>query len=67
MTYKKLRIKIIYKALHQREIINELLVSWESSCGVMTKVLDFSQEVSEFELQSRYYINYRNNTTGKII
>ena len=30
--------------------------------GIMGKVLDCSLEVSEFELQQRYYIHFRTNT-----
>ena len=31
----------------------------------MTKVLNCSLEVSEFEIQSRYYVHFRTNTFGK--
>ena len=33
--------------------------------GVMVKAMDCSLEVSEFELQSRYYIHFRINTLRK--
>ena len=33
--------------------------------GVVGKVLDSGREVSEFELQSRYYVHYRTNTLEK--
>ena len=35
--------------------------------GVMAKVLDCSLEISEFELQSIYYVPFRTNTLGKNI
>ena len=31
----------------------------------MVKVLDCDREVSEFELKSRYYVNFRNNALEK--
>ena len=37
----------------------------ESLCGVMAKVLDCGPRVSEFTLQSRYYVNFQTNTLGK--
>ena len=36
-----------------------------SPCGVMAKVIDRGLEVSEFELQSGYYIRVRTNTIEK--
>ena len=33
--------------------------------SVMANVLTSGLEVSEFELQSRYYVHFRTNTTGK--
>ena len=33
--------------------------------GVMVKVLDCEIVVSEFELQSRYYVHFRTNTLEK--
>ena len=33
--------------------------------GVMVKALDSRIVVSEFELHSHYYINFRTNTLGK--
>ena len=41
------------------------MVVLQSTAGVMAKVLDCSLEVSEFELQSRYYVHFRINTLGK--
>ena len=38
-----------------------------SSCGVVANVLDCDIVVSEFELQSRYYIPFQTNTLGKDI
>ena len=31
----------------------------------MAKVLDCGLDVSEFELQSQYYVHFRTNTLGK--
>ena len=36
-----------------------------SPCWLKSKVLDNSHEVSEFELQLRYHIHFRNNILGK--
>ena len=33
--------------------------------GVMVKTMDGGIVVSEFELQSRYYVHFRANTLGK--
>ena len=33
--------------------------------GVMVKAMDCGIVVSEFELQSRYYVHFRTNTPGK--
>ena len=33
--------------------------------GVMVKVMDCGIVISEFELQSRYYVHFRTNTLGK--
>ena len=35
--------------------------------GVMVKAMDSEIVVSEFELQSRYYVHFRTNTLGKVI
>ena len=37
---------------------------WKSLCGIMAKVLNRGLEISEFELQSRYYVHFR-TTFGK--
>ena len=34
----------------------------KESCGIASNVLDCSIVMSEFELQSRYYIHFRENT-----
>ena len=39
--------------------------SKETPRGVMVKAIDWEIVVSEFELQSRYYIPFRTNTLGK--
>ncbi len=33
--------------------------------GVMVKAMDCEIVVSEFEIQSRYYVHFRTNTLGK--
>ena len=42
-----------------------LLVTSGSLRGLIAKVLDSDLEISEFELQSRCYIDFRTNTLGK--
>ena len=34
-------------------------------CSVMVKAMDCGIVISEFELQSRYYVHFRKNTLGK--
>ena len=34
-------------------------------CGVIVKVMDSGIGISEFELQSRYYVHFRANNIGK--
>ena len=38
---------------------------WECPRGVMVKAMDSGIVVSEFVLQSRYYVHFRANTLGK--
>ena len=38
---------------------------WRCPHSVMVKVLDCGIVVSEFELQSHYYVHFRTNTIGK--
>ena len=38
-----------------------------SSCGVIANVMDCSLEVSEFEIQSCYYVHFRTNTLEKVM
>ena len=38
---------------------------WGCPRGVMVKAMDCGIVVSEFVLQSRYYVHYRANTLGK--
>ena len=40
-------------------------IQWVSPHGVMAKVLDCGLKVSEFDLQSHYYVYFRINTLGK--
>ena len=35
------------------------------SCGVMVKAIDYGIVVSDFVLQSHYYVHFRANTLGK--
>ena len=53
------------------EVYGSLLLIWWVNegprgcpCGVMVKVMIFGIVVSEFELQSRYYVHFRTNTLG---
>ena len=39
--------------------------SWGCPRDVMVKAIDSAIVVSEFELQSRYYVHFRTNTLGK--
>ena len=41
------------------------LQCWECPRGVMVKAMDYEIVVSEFVLQSRYYVHFRANTLGK--
>ena len=38
---------------------------WGYPCGVMVKAMDCRIVVSEFKLQSRYYVHFQTNTLGK--
>ena len=38
---------------------------WRFHCGVVAKVMDDGPEVSEFEIQSRYYVHFRSNAPWK--
>ena len=40
-------------------------LGWGAPRGVMVKAMDCGIVVSEFVLQSRYYIHFRANTLGK--
>ena len=39
--------------------------AWGCARGVMVKAMDYGIVVSEFVLQSRYYVHFRANTLGK--
>ena len=47
--------------------LNKMLTYKLRGCprGVMVKAIDCEIVVSEFELQSRYYVHFRANTLGK--
>ena len=53
----------------QWNIENIVMISikhlWEFPRGVMVKAMDYGIVVSEFILQSRYYVHFRANTLGK--
>ena len=36
-----------------------------SPCGILVNMLDYNITVSEFELQSCYYVHFQTNTIGK--
>ena len=38
---------------------------WRCPCGVMVKAMDCRIVVSEFEIQSCYYVHFQTNTLGK--
>ena len=42
-----------------------LFMYWVCPCGVMVKAMDCGIIVSEFVLQSRYYVHFQANTLGK--
>ena len=46
-------------------LTNESNFAWGCSRGVMVKAMDCGIVVSEFILQSHYYIYFRANTLGK--
>ena len=48
-----------------RRLSLSLKLLWGCSRGVMVKVMDYGIVVSEFVLQSRYYVHFRVNTLGK--
>ena len=53
-----------YYYYHQMNI-----VTWNKvfgrPCGILTKMLDWGLKISEFELQSRYYVDFQTNTSRK--
>ena len=49
-------------SMHTRRNIRALI---KQAGGVMVKAIDSEIVVSEFELQSRYYVHFRANTLGK--
>ena len=40
---------------------------WGSRGGVMSKVLACGREISEFELQSHYYVHFQTNILEKVM
>ena len=52
--------------IKKQDIINFKNYRWDVFLrGVMVKVLDSEIVVSEFKLQSRYYVHFRTNTLGQ--
>ena len=53
--------------LEELNIFEELITEEWRGCphGVMVKAMDCGIVVSEFVLQSRYYVHFRENTLGK--
>ena len=51
------------KCIHVEELVST------AGCphGVMVKAMDCEIVVSEFKLQSRYYVHFRANTLGKVM
>ena len=47
------------------ENVKESKMNWGCPRGVMVKAMDCGIIVSEFVLQSRYYVHFRANTLGK--
>ena len=60
IAHLKRRAKIIINKCHQID---------QGGClrGVMVKAMDCGIVVSEFVLQSRYYVHFRTNTLGKVM
>ena len=55
------------KIVHSRVTCTEYSRNSLGVCphGVMVEAMDCGIVVSEFELQSRYYVHFRTNTLGK--
>ena len=69
--YSEADIKcIISQSLHYIPAVRndaefgDIKQSWEYPRGVMVKAMDCGIVVSEFVLQSRYYVHFRANTLG---
>ena len=59
-------MKILKKLKHLKEITGDILYRFRGCPrGVMVKAMDCGIVVSEFVLQSRYYIHFRTNALGK--
>ena len=58
---------VFYKnlILISRKLTLNLNSIWRFPCGVMVKAMTCGIVVSEFVLQSRYYVHFRANTVGK--
>ena len=52
------------KEMYATQVKRMQCLGWARS--VMVKAMDCGIVVSEFELQSRYYVHFRTNTLGKV-
>ena len=57
-------MQITYAHLYDIKYFDPILIR-KNLCDVLINVLNFEIIVSEFELQSCYYIHFRTNTLGK--
>ena len=56
----------IYLLIHNHNHnINDTILIRVCPCGVMVNAVDCGIVVNGFELQSRYYVNFRANTLGE--
>ena len=64
--FKYLRLRFLF-IINSRSFSTYSCLFFRSLRGVMAKVLVWGLEVSDFDLQSRYYVHFRTNTPGKIV
>ena len=69
LTNKFIPLQEIFKSLtlddEYENFVNAHTEAWGCPRGVMVKAIDCGIVVSEFVLQSRYYVYFRANTLGK--
>ena len=67
--YEEKKEEVLIASLHKdtqyNNSRNTLKMRGGGPCGVMVKAMDCGIVVSEFVLQSRYYVHFRTNTLGK--